>query len=43
MGYKAYSKEAARDKAAKMRKMGYNSSLYKLKGAGKWGVTCKRK
>ena len=43
MGYKAYSKEAAREKAMKMRRMGYQCSLYKLKGTGKWGITAKRK
>jgi len=43
MAYNAYSKEAAREKAAKMRKMGYNSTIYKCKGVGKWGITAKRK
>ena len=43
MAYTAYSKEAAREKAAKMRKMGYQSTIFKMKGAGKWGITAKRK
>ena len=42
MAYTAYSKEAAREKAAKMRKMGYQSTIFKMKG-GKWGITAKRK
>lgn len=40
--YKAYSKAAAQEKARKMRKMGYNCNLYKLKGKG-YSVTVKKK
>jgi len=40
--YKAHTIAAARDKASKMRKMGYVSNIYKLKGKG-YGITVKRK
>lgn len=40
--YKAYSKDAARAKASKMRKMGYVCNLYKLKGKG-YSITVKKK
>ena len=40
--YKAYSKDAAREKAKKMRKMGYNCSIYNLKGKG-YSITVKKK
>ena len=42
MVYMTHTKTAAKKKAEKMRKMGYNSTVYKLKG-GKWGITAKRK
>jgi len=41
MAYKAYSKPAAKMKATKMRKMGYNCSVFKLKKG--YGISVKRK
>ena len=41
--YKAYTIKAAREKAAKMRKMGYVCSVYKLKGNNGYSITVKRK
>ena len=41
--YKAYSKENAKEKAAEMRKKGYQCSIYPRKKKGMWGISVTRK